>query len=188
MPGPIKLDIELDLDSHLARFHGVDPETGHELSEPQTLEDIVLERAARIVAERTVNDAERYKTISGLAREKVTELIGDRVAHAVETAIKATRQPTDQWGKPTGDPVTFEEYIAAEVDRILKRLPQRDSFSSRNSAGGTLIEVAIENTVKEEVAKHVKEAVKAERDAIVARVTASTAEVLTEGLRRAATL
>src|SRR5690606_34655908 len=102
--GVIEVPLTIDLNKHLARFHGYDPETDHEITEPQTIEDLVIERAAQIVAGRAVKDATRYDSVRDRATKAVQALVDDQIAGAVRSFIDTPRVPTDAWGNAKGEP------------------------------------------------------------------------------------
>src|SRR5690606_11362976 len=110
-------------------------------------------------------------------------VIQEKAAAAVERVFAEPRQPTDQWGNPKGEPVTMAEQVQKLVDEALSKVSGGDSFSREPK--GTIVQQTVAKLVKETVQKEVKAAVDAERDAIVAKVAASSAAVLTEGLKRA---
>lgn len=171
-----KVEVEIDLANYLHDWA--------DEGRPVTIEQLVIDQAARQVAAKAIADADQYPTIKERANKLLAAMVEARVEAAVSTALTEARQPTNQWGQPKGDPVTLEETIDAKVAQLL----QSSVATSDRRGTTTYVERAISDEVRTTVAKVVKAAVAAERDAVVAKVTAASAAVLTEGLRRAVTL
>ncbi len=186
MAEPQTLTIPIDLDRYLADYR----QTGEDTFEggPLTVEDIIIRHAGQALADKATSD--ERADIRGEVRRRtlaaIDAAIADKVLTAVEAFMVESRVETDTWGNPKGDPTTFAEVIEQRVEAILTKRHTGDRFDRK--AEGTLIEQAIAAEVKATVAKEVKAAVGAERDAIVAQVAASTAAVLTDGLKRAVNL
>lgn len=181
--GVIEVPVTIDLNQHLNRYRGIDPETGHELSEAQTIEDLVLERAAQIVAARAIADGTEYSTVRKRAESAVQALVEDRIADAIEAFMATPRVPTDTWGNPKGEPVTFAETVQSLVESTLTKAQNADPYD-RNKRPGTLIERTIGAAVEDTVTREVQAAVTEQKNQILKQVTASAAAVLAEGVKR----
>ena len=183
---PTELTIPIDLDQYLADYR----QTGEDTYEggPLTVEAIIIRHAGQALADKATSD-ERVDIRGEVRRRTLAAIdaaISDKVLAAVQAFMDEPRIPTDSWGNVKGDPITFGEMVDQRVEAILTKRHTSDRFDK--TPEGTLIERAIAAEVKATVAKEVKAAVGAQRDAIVAQVSASTAAVLTEGLARAVKL
>lgn len=162
--------VEIDLNKHLARFHGIDPETGHEISGPETVESMICERAAQIVAARVVADSDQYPTIREATKKLIGEKVEERVAAAVDRVFTEARTPTDTWGNPKGDPTTLAEQVEAKVEAILSKHHNADRYN-RGEDSGTIVDKVIAAQVKAQVEKQVTAAVREARDKVIAQVS-----------------
>lgn len=182
---PIK--IEIDWDAYLSPFIGRDPETGESMHDgKRSVEDIIVDRAAHIVADRLIQDETRYKSLPEQARLEMVKLLEGKVQEITEGVLNTPRQRTDGWGNPSGKPTT----LADEVTSIVERRLNAEIATGRdyNSPKTTVIRKTIEDLTGREIAKQVKEAVDAEKDLVIQKVTAQAASVLTEGMKRAVEL
>lgn len=187
MTQPTTLTIELDWKGTLAAYKGTDPHTGDLVTEPVSFEDLVIERAAQIVATRAIHDETTgYKTLREKAREQIKETLAGRVEEAIEAELTKPRQPTNGFGEPKGEPVTLAEQISAQVQKILSTPTRANSYSNEKAV--TPVERVIHEATHQEIKKQVRAAVDGARDTVVARVTAEAASVLTEGMKRAVQL
>lgn len=171
--------IELDLDGHLVE-HYQRPDGEYD-SGPITLEEVVINRAARLLMKRFEGDTDIRREIRRQATAAIGTAVDARITAAMEAWMAEPRTPTDAWGNPKGEPITFGELVEAKVRTALetsKRATDRDP-------GGTVLEQAIRAEVAGTVKKEVQAAVAAQREVIVAEVTGKAAEVLTEAVRRA---
>ncbi len=183
MTKPTTITIDLDWEGTLAAYHGTDPATGETIVEPVTFEDLVIERAAQIVAARAVHDeTTAYKSIREKVREQIASLISEKVTATIEDELAKPRQPTNAYGEPKGEPTTLAEQVAAQVQTILKTPTRTSSYDQGKAV--TPVERVVADLTGREVQKQVKAAVDGAKDEIVARVAASAAQVLTEGMKR----
>ena len=183
---PTSLTIDLDLDQYLADYRQIGEDTYE--GGPLTVEDVIIRHAGQALADKATSD-ERADIRGEVRRRTIAAIdaaIADKVLAAVQAFMDEPRTPTDTWGNAKGDPITFGELVDQRVEAILTKRHTSDRFDREPE--GTLIERAIAAEVKATVAKEVKAAVGAEREAVVAQVAASTAAVLTEGLKRATQL
>lgn len=108
--GPIKIELELDLNHHLARSIGYD-EDGEIVQEATTVEDIVLGLAAnKLVQSIVTKEASDYlrQTVERIRDEEIRAQIRPLIAEALTKAL----QPASAYGEPKGEPTTLAEVIA----------------------------------------------------------------------------
>lgn len=81
---------------------------------PPSEEDICEALARRMAAEFAVG--EKLKTaIVARFQELVREMVDEAARNEIATAMLAPRQRTDEYGNPVGDPLSFQQMIAAQV-------------------------------------------------------------------------
>ena len=180
------ITVPIDLDQYLADYRQTSEDDFE--ATPITVEDIIIRSAGNVLASSLTREdrADVRRKVQERTLAAIDAAIADKALAAVQAFMDTPRTPTDTWGNPKGDPVTFGEMIDQRVEVILTKRHTNDRFSK--GAEGTIVEQAIAAAVKDSVAKQVKAAVEAERDAVVAKVAASAAAVLTEGMKRAASL
>lgn len=186
---PIVLQIDLDLDSFLVAYCGTDPETGYDLTEPQTLESIVIDQAAKTVAATIDRDVrsdiakEARSLVETAQREVVNELVTAKVTEAIDTPFRRSTS----YGEPQGEPTTFRTIIAESVEKALTETVHNPNgrSSSYDSPRKTLIAWAVDEAVKAQVTKQVTAAVVDAKTDLLAAVKAEAANVLTDALAKA---
>lgn len=181
-----ELTIPINLDRYLAEHEQVGEDEYR--THPLTIEDIIIRQAGHVLADTVIREerADLYREVRTRTLAAIDAAIAEKVLTAVQAFMDEPRVQTDTWGNPKSESTTFAEVIEKRVEDILTKRHTGDRFDRK--AEGTLIEQAIAAAVKDSVAKQVKAAVEAERDAVVAKVAASAAAVLTEGMKRATAL
>lgn len=180
MTQPTAVTLTLDLDAHLSTWSRSSGPFGEEVidAHPISLEEVVITAAAREVASRLSGEA--LAVVRQRAEAVVDEVLTAKVGEAITAWLEAPLQRTDTFGNPKGEPTTFAAYVEG---RVTEALTTRTRDRDRDNL--TVVDRTIRDQVKTEVPRQVKAAVAEQRDAILQQVTASTAEVLTEGMRRA---
>lgn len=114
----MKIELELDLDKHLARHIGYDEE-GEPVQHPTTVEDIVIGLAAEKVAAAAYAADKQYDGLRARVTRITDETIREMVRPAIEAALAKTTTPTDPYGNPKGEPSTLEEHIIEVTRKML---------------------------------------------------------------------
>lgn len=184
MPNTTSITLDLDFTRHLVRMSAGGDEPIME--GPITVEDLIIEAAARVMFEQAWRDATTCQAIARKVDDMIDATIAAKVVGVVDDLLTTPRQPTNNFGQPKGDPITLAEQIEESVQKALIRRTQiRRSGSVTDVQEMTVVERAVANEVERTVGREVKAAVGAERDAIVAKVAAGAAQVLTAGLTKA---
>lgn len=189
----IPIAFELDLGPYLARTTGSGSchECGTPGLEQTSLEDLVLDAAARQLAGQV--DREARKGVTDKAQQQVAELLKAGVAGVVEgkltELLDGQFQPMDRWGEPTGEPRTMRSEIEAQVAALLTE-KVIDPKDTRGGFAGdkpklTRIEWAIRAAVAGEVTKQVTAAVAEAKEQVLATVSGVAAEEITKAVKAA---
>lgn len=171
MASPTEVTIVLDLDRYLARHVGIDRD-GEEMTEPQTIEDVVVEMAARQFVSGL--DREIKSEFTRRVREIRDDEIRSQIAPLVAEAVTRSVQETDLYGNPKGEPKTLTEVIVAQSATALQK--KGDAYS-RNS-GRNLVEQFIHDEVTTAFTKELKAAVDQAKAEVLVAVKERGAEVL----------
>lgn len=187
MSAPTTITVQLDWSHHLmdvssgCRQTWGGPEETMEVS-PVTIEDLILNGAIKEVARTFSQDRDVKREIQDKVQQTITDHVQKLVTEAVSSFIKEPIQPTDGFGSAKGEPTSFAALLDAQVAQAITK---RTRSNGLDNVQETIIERAVRTEIKDTVTKAVKAEVGAQRDAIVKKVAASTASVLTEGLKRA---
>lgn len=175
MTAPVKIEIDLDLDQYLVRFHGYD-EDGEERVEPQTLEDIVLEQATRHVVAK-IGQEKLYQS----HRERIMairdEVIREKITSVIEDALAGPLVKTNSYGEPTGQSTTLREVIMQEVGKALTVASRDNGFGNPPK---TVVQEFIAKQVRAEVDKELRAALDAAKAEVVGAVRGQAAAVITQ--------
>lgn len=172
MPTPLHVEIDIDLDAHLAAYSHDD------VPEQARLADLVLDYAARQVLAGMERDLR--VDLSRRMREITTDEISAAIRPTVHAAIAGSVQRTNEYGEPLGPETSMRD----EIMRVTREyLTRRDGTMGR-TGGATVVEAFI----KAEVANAVKTVLKDELDAAKAELRAAiegrAAEVLAETIEK----
>lgn len=151
---PIRVNLEIDLDKYLVAFRGYDGD-GELIEQPQTLEEVVLERAASIVADRVSRDESKglRDRVHGITQEEIRA----RIIPVVEAAITSPIQRTNDYGNPVGEAVPLTDEIVRLTHAYLNG--QGGGYSrDRGTPVQQFIKEAVKKVVDAEFAAAVKEA------------------------------
>jgi hypothetical protein len=146
-----------------------------------TLQDLILDRAAKILLDRARGTYEHFNDrLKRIADEEIREVIRPVVQEAMERAL----MPTDFMGIPRqgAEPITLREHITRIASRELN-----PSSSSRPTIGGK--QPLIEEIIHREVSKALREELKEPMGTAIAQITqvvnAEASVLLSEALQRA---
>jgi hypothetical protein len=169
---PVNVTIELDLDKHLRNFVRFDEE-GEEVSESTTIEDVILDMAARSLVVGI--DKELRRDLGGRVREIRDEIIVDELRPEIENALSQPFRRSNSYGEPTGPETTLREEIVRVAQDMLNK-PVRST--ARYDQQRTLVEETIHTQVHKVLASELKAAVDEAKAAVRAAVTTEAAVVI----------
>lgn len=170
MTEPVKLEVTLQLDEHLARFHGYNAE-GTEVSERQTLEDIVIGEAARLLVNQAKAGRDSlFDSLTARVRALRDEQIRLALAPVIQEALDGPIQKTNSFGEPlTGQTTTLRDEILTEARSMLKATSVRSDLRSQEAS-------PLQKIIRDEVGSALTKELKAEVDAAKAEVLAAVRE------------
>lgn len=180
MTDPLKIELELDINGHLARHLGYNEE-GEPIQQPTTLEDVVLGMAAeRLVRSVTADEAKRYM------RERISAIRDEEIRAAIrpliEEALTRSIQPTDHYGNPKGEPTTLAEVITKEAKTAVT-VPKEHGYGKPKR---TLIQEIIADAVDLQFHRELGEAIAEGKKAVLAAVRDEGAAVIQKTIERMA--
>lgn len=173
---PNTITVTIDLDATIPTNS---TQTGEDdwVDEPQTMRDLIVAEAARVVAgpirKQAADDAAK------MIREAAKTLIDVELAEVISAALREPQTVTDDWGHPKG--------IKSLNDIVRDRVASQSTVS-RNSyrSDETVFDKAIREQVDYALAKEFKAEIDAAKAAVRARLTAKASELLAaETLREA---
>lgn len=171
---PIELTFSLDIDQYLVRFNGYDQD-GEEVVEPQTLEDVLLERAAAMLSTRVAKDV--TKELSTRLRQITDEAIRTQVVPIVEKTLATPFRRSNAYGEPSGPETTMRDEIVRVATEYLTK-PADNYHSERGTAVQAFIKAEVEKAMKAELKAALDEAKTQVRTA----VTEQAASLITQTL------
>lgn len=129
-------------DEYVPQVSGHETENGFAFTvevRPPSQEEICEALARRMAAEYSVGEKMRV-AVSQRFSELVREMVDEVARSAIQDALLAPRQRTDEFGNPVGDPLSFQQMIAAQVaawqeetvDRHDGKPKKADSYSRSN--------------------------------------------------------
>ena len=178
----LAIAINLPLDAEISGSVYYDSE-GEPHESPTTVLDVVLDRAARMVATDVLGkiSSNGYSYDSGvtkLYRSLVEPKVDAILAERVEAALAAMLRPKTEWGQPEAEPTPLAEWIAAKVDAYLTT-GKGDSFGRKSSP----LDSAIESIIGRDVQRALDDTMKDARARALAAFSKVAEEKLTEALR-----
>lgn len=177
----MKIELELDLDKHLAQHYGYDEE-GEPVQQPTTLEDIVIGMVAQQVrATLITDDTKRHLNdrVRGIRDEEVRAAIRPLIEEALTRSI----QPTDIYGNPKGEATTLAEVITKEAKTALT-VPKEHGYGKPKR---TLIQEIIADAVNTQFRRELDEAITEGKKAVAKALRDEGAAVIQKTIERMAT-
>lgn len=178
MTQPVTINITLDLDAHLSGQtyydrHGEPTGTG-----PTTLEDVILDAAARhlvdrVIARRVDDQGDWYQSLGNVVTRARDEAIAEQVGPMVAAAVDEVFTPTNTFGESTCAPTTLRSEIVKAGKAYLEG---RDP--NRGRQGQTRLQAIIEAEVGRAFTQELAAAAAAARAEVLAAVQAKGAETL----------
>lgn len=102
--------------------------------------------------------------------------IRDQVRPLLEAELQAGIQQTNEYGEPTGKPAKLRDLLVQEARQVLTR---KDT-----NRGGTLVEQIVRAEVQKAMREELTEAIKVEREKVVAAVRAEAADLIAQAVKR----
>lgn len=182
MSDPIELTITLDLDSKLATYLDADGEYAG--SGPTTLEDIVLDMAAKRLVDTAVRQRDTYTPLRERVGKVRDEAIRKKIEPMIEDALSAPIRRTNSFGEAVGDETTLRALIADQATTALKvsNTGNPNRFRDQDTTLAKFIREEVDRTLKAELKKALDEA----KAQVLARVQEAGGEVIADTLKRAA--
>lgn len=170
---PINVAFTLDLDQYLVRHTGYDAD-GEPTSEPQTIETVILDRAAELVAQQAVNaEKQGYDSLRTRVGRITNEQILSRVVPLVDEAMATPFRRTNSYGEPTGPETTLRDEVVRVAQEYLTK--PGDAY---NRDKGTAVQQFIAGEVKKAIDAELKEALTAAKAEVAAAVKSHAATML----------
>lgn len=161
-----QITLDLDFAPYLSRRIGMD-ENGDEISEPMTMEDVVLDAAVKQFMRGI--DSEVRNGISHRIAQIRDEVIREQIAPIITEALTGAITQTNSYGEPIqGSTTTLREIIAKQAT-IETKIQPFDQRTSRYGNPTTATKVLVEQ---------VQKVVTKELSAVVAAVKAETYEAV----------
>lgn len=157
----------------------IDGYYNHEDGAPTILADRVAEQLVRQARQNDEDWKTLRKRILSIRDEEIRKLVLPAITEAFEKPI----QKTNTYGEPYGEPVTLREVVVEEARRILKGAGS-NSLSDRDKP---LARQLINQMVVKELRAELADAIKAEREKVVAAVREQAAQLITEAVTKGVT-
>jgi hypothetical protein len=144
---------------------------------PVTVADKVAEQLVREAMK-----ADSWKPLVQRVREIRDEEIRKLVLPAITEAFEKPIQKTNAYGEPIGQPATLREVVVHEARKILNGT-KGDAYGRNAPLAQDLINQMVTRELRAELA----DAIKAEREKVVAAVRAQAADLITEAVTKGVT-
>ena len=173
-----EITLTLDLDAYIASMRHTWNNDEERFEEPVTLEELILNLAARILADRAVRSSAIQEEWNGLTR-RVHDIrdqeIRARIIPAVEEAIAAPFRASNAYGELTGPEITLRDCIMKEAKSYLTK-----PVSSGYGESLTVIQKFIRDEVKKTIDAEMKDALSQARAEVSAAVKDRAAELIAD--------
>jgi hypothetical protein len=180
--GTFTINGELTLDSVIGEVT-LSPGNGYDSPpevEPYTLGDMLLDRMVeKLIADLRGKEGGRFDKVAKKVEKEIERQVNEKVTEWVAVAIDQPLQKTDEWGAPTGKPMTLVELVRNQVGNHL-RSDQRGTYG-RDSVVGK----AINETTQNVLAKDLKDEIDSVKADLRGRVHASASQVLADSITKA---
>lgn len=173
MSEPVKIELELNLDAYLVAYRGMGRD-GEEIVAPQTIEEIIIERAALGLLQQVAGDRDSLTPLRERVRRITDDEIRERVAPQIETALAHPFRRSNAYGEPTGAETTLREEVVRVATEYLSKP------TGRYDKQQTAVESFIAGEVKKAVDAELKDALKAAKAEVAAAVTAQASALITK--------
>lgn len=173
MTEPIKVEVTLDIDRHLARFSSRGDEFD---AHPITLEDLVVEGAVRaLVHESTLGTAPLSDSLKRRVKEIRDEEIRDALLPMIQEALTGPLEITNTFGEGRGGTTTLREEILKTSKELFAVKSVREDLRRENA---TPVQKIIREEISRALDKELKEALAEAKAEVISAVREKGAEVL----------
>lgn len=185
---PITLELTLDLDKFVSRYHGLsrDPEADVEMP-PAAVEDVIIELAARMLADRSASD-DAIKALLGETRKRVNTLISteavDQIRPMIERLIHEPIYKTNTFGGQIGNATTLAEVIVDEAKKFMTSKADRPGFGARGGQGLTMFQNLIAEEVEKVMTKELRDVIAEAKVQAKAAVAEQAGKIIAEAMER----
>lgn len=176
---PITIELELDLDKHLALHLGYD-EDGEPVQEATTVEDVVLGLAANKLLASSVK-AEASSFLRQRVESIRDEEIRAQIRPLITEALTKSLQPTGAYGEPKGEPTTLSEIIAKQA--LAELQTPRDQGYGRQKR--TLVHEIIGKEVDHKFTAELKKEIEAGKEQVRRVLREQGAALIAEAVEKA---
>ena len=173
----LAINFTLPLDHELVG-HAYQDSDGEWQSGPTSVLDVVLERAAQIVADQLLRKAGADAMPYDLFRELVEPKVDAMLARKVDEALTRKITPTGEWGQPKSAPMPLEQWIAGRIEQWL-RSAQGDTYNRKPSP----LDKAVEGFMGREMQRALDAAMADAKKRALQAFTKVAEEKLAEALR-----
>lgn len=174
---PVLVSIALDMPIGPPEY---DYETGAPMRRPETLQDLIVERAAQMLADDVGNDLRGQ--IRTEVRTRLDATLTEKVGGWVTEALASPLRKTTHYGEPTGEAIPISEFVTKVATDWLEK-PQRQSGSYGTAE--TRVQKLISEEVNRKLETELRDAVRSARLQVVTAVQTKAGEVLGEAIARA---
>lgn len=145
--------------------------------EPATLGDLVVAELAQRFMQ-----TDDWSTLRRRIREIRDEEIRTQVTPMIAEAVAKPIQRTSSYGTPVGEPISMREVVIEEARKVMQVVKEPHSRNAE-PIGRKLIREMVEKEMRAELG----EAIKDEREKVVAAVRAQAADLITEAVTKGVT-
>ena len=175
---PTEVTIPLDFGEYLREF--VPTADGDYRTEQSSFEQIITNGVTQIVANRILNDRDRYSSVRKDVENRIAEKVAEKVDARITEVLETPRQPTDAFGNAKGEATTLHEIILRRVDAHLREMTG-DSF--RNQQKMTRLDRVVGEVIDKKWDAEVRKSIEEASMQVRQKITARAAEVLTESIK-----
>lgn len=179
---PITLTLDLNIDQFLRRHLGYDEE-GEENSAQMTMEDVVIDAAARNLTAAAVAQVakDEWAGFKGRIKAIRDEEIAARLVPLIDEAMTAPIQRTNGYGEPSGAGTTLRDEIVKQATDYLNK--PGDGYSRDK---GTFVQQFIRAEVAKAVQAELKDALDAAKAEVAAAVKSNAASMIQQTISQLA--
>lgn len=184
---PIKVELEIDLNQVLGTNSIRYDDEGTPVSEPTTIEDLILHMAATKIADRAVASggegigwSDLRRRVGAIRDDTLRKLLKPMLTEAVNSSLRAT----NAYGEPTGDEMTVREYIVRLAREQLQVRGTQNHLGTKQQA--TLLQIIIAEELDAAFRKEIAGLVAGAKADVVDSVRETASQILAEEILKKA--